>query len=69
MAAQVSDLPKVFSHPLPLSLRPTPLEAREISGGQEARFQHCAPSEGQLFYAAVGGSGGCCGFDLIQAPK
>lgn len=60
--------PRTFSHSLPPSAAHAPLAPAEISGGQEARFQCSAPSDGQLFYAAVGGSGGC-GFDVIQAPK
>ena len=68
--AQVSDSrlqPYHILFPLPRS--PHPRAAGEISWGQEASFHPSAPSAGQLLCAAAGGSGGCGGFDLFQAPQ
>ena len=68
--AQVSDSRLQPFHILfPLPRSPHPRAAGEIRWGQEASIQPSAPSEGQLLCAAAGGSGGCGGFDLFQAPK
>lgn len=61
--------PKFFPIPFLFPCGPHPRSPERSVGGRKRGSSAVRSSEGQLFYAAVGGSGGCGGFDLIQAPK